>query len=156
MAVPQLLIDHLTAAVKDVFQIMVFRDVDHAGPSAVDMTSGPRKHVVASVAFTGERCGVVSILSTFDTARGITGSMLGMPASEVNGEMPDAIGEVANMIAGTFRTKMAAFEPAWAISLPTVTIGSDFITEYAAPVTRVTLPFDLDGERVVIELVLEN
>ena len=66
--------------------------------------------------------------------------MLGMEPDDVNGEIPDAIGEITNMVAGSFRTRMATEGDAWAISVPTVTMGSDF---YIKPMTngrRVLLP----------------
>jgi chemotaxis protein CheX len=81
--------------------------------------------------------------------------MLGIPAADVNGEMPDAIGEITNMIAGTFRTKMAASGPRWAISIPTVTIGSDFYTTYVSDVRRVLCPFTMSaGHEVFVGLIL--
>ena len=58
-------------------------------------------------------------------------ALLGIEVDEEG--LPDAIGEVTNMIAGAFRTRMAAFEDAWAISVPTVTVGSDF---YMKPTHR--------------------
>ena len=63
-------------------------------------------------------------------------------------------GEVANMIAGCFRTKLAAIEPASAIAVPTVTVGSDFATIYPNDVDRVLCPFSLDSDTVYVELVL--
>jgi len=81
--------------------------------------------------------------------------MLGIPAAQINGEMPDAIGEITNMIAGTFRTRMAASGSRWAISVPTVTVGSDFRTTYASNVRRVLCPFTMDdGDQVFVELIL--
>jgi hypothetical protein len=74
--------------------------------------------VVNTVSFTGERCGVVAfyIRRTADGQGDARHSR-----RDVNGEMPDAIEQITNMIAGTFRTKMAAAGSAWAISMPTVT-----------------------------------
>ena len=66
----------------------------------------------------------------------------------------DAIGEITNMIAGSFRTHMAANGDAWAITVPTVTIGSDF---YIKPLTnghRVLIPFGMEGHEVFVELIL--
>ena len=80
--------------------------------------------------------------------------MLGMPPETLNGEMPDAIGEIANMIAGAFRTKLAASEPASAIAVPTVTIGSDFSTKYMSAVKRVLCPFQMDSQTLYVELIL--
>src|SRR5262245_31594828 len=122
MPIPQQLVDTLVAAVEEVFGTMVFRDVQ-ARPHLTETPRSRQAQIVATVAFAGHRRGAVSFHSTTATARGIAGAMLGIAPHQVNGEMPDAIGEIANMIAGTFRTKLAAFEPACAISVPSVTMG---------------------------------
>ncbi len=68
--------------------------------------------------------------------------------------MPDAMGEVANMIAGTFRKKLAAIEPPSDIAVPTLTIGSDFRTQYLGSVRRGNCPFEMDGHTIAVELIL--
>ena len=45
----------------------------------------------------------------------ITASMLGIEPASVNGELPDAIGELTNTLAGSFRTRVAHVKgEAWA------------------------------------------
>ncbi len=58
------------------------------------------------------------------------------------------------MIAGSFRTRMASTGDAWAISIPTVTMGSDF---YMTPLTngRTTmLPFHMGEHDLFVELII--
>ncbi len=64
------------------------------------------------------------------------------------------MGEVANMIAGAFRSKLAAIEPPSDISVPTLTIGSDFSTQYLGSVRRGNCPFEMDGHIIAVELIL--
>ena len=47
------------------------------------------------------------VYSTLEGVNAITASMLGIDPASVNGEMTDAIGELTNLIAGSFRTRMA-------------------------------------------------
>lgn len=71
--------------------------------------------------------------------------------------MADAIGEMTNMIAGSFRTKMAADGGAWTISVPTVTIGSNLYTKFVSDVRRVLCPFKMDADHeVFVELIVTN
>ncbi len=71
--------------------------------------------------------------------------------------MADAIGEVTNMIAGSFRTKMAAQGQAWAISVPTVTVGSDFYIKPLVNGRRVLLPFKMgEDHEVFVELIMNE
>jgi chemotaxis protein CheX len=68
--------------------------------------------------------------------------------------MPDAIGEITNMIAGALRTKMTDAGHPWAISIPTVTIGSDFYTKYVSDVRRVLCPFKMEEHEICVELIM--
>jgi chemotaxis protein CheX len=152
--IPHDMLSVLIASTQEVFETMVFEPVGSETPIEGD-AERPKAHVIGTVSFTGERSGVVAFYSTDDTARAITGAMLGIAAADVNGEMPDAIGEITNMIAGTFRTRMAETGARWAISVPTVTIGSDFYTRYVSDVRRVLCPFTMNaGDKVFVELIL--
>src|SRR5215475_6002821 len=152
--IPKEMLSVLIESTKEVFETMVFQLLGSQTPIEGEALR-PRSNVVGTVAFAGERSGIVAFYSTTSAANVIAGAMLGIPSEEVNGEMPDAIGEITNMIAGTFRTKMAANGPRWAISIPTVTIGSDFYTKYVSDVKRILCPFTMSsGEEVFVELIL--
>ena len=155
MTIPETVVDHLVVATEEVFETMVFRPIVRGAQLDGDAVRPP-SNVVATVAFAGHRRGLVAFHSSLDAAREIAGSMLGMEPNAVNGEMPDAIGEIANMIAGAFRTKLAAVEPASAIAVPTVTIGSDFSTRYGSAVKRVLCPFEMDAQTLYVELILNG
>ncbi len=147
------LIAHLVAATHEVFETMAgttLRSCPPIEPSAF----APMANVVATVGFAGGISGLVTLYSGFAAARAITGAMLGMEAAEVNGEMPDAMGEMANMIAGLFRSKLVAEGLPCDISIPTVTVGSDFSTRYGSEVTRVLCPFEMGNEEIFVGLAL--
>jgi chemotaxis protein CheX len=153
------LISRLTEATTEVFETMVFQtvvpgDPVHGdAPEAGPMIPGAVK-VVGTVGFAGSQSGLVSFSTTEAAARSITAAMLGMTPEEVNREVPDAIGEITNMIAGSFRTKMAQDGDAWAISVPTVTVGSDFRMRPLSCRERAVLPFRMGDSDVMVELVL--
>jgi len=147
------LIDQLAKATEEVFETMVFKKLTKGNPIEGDALR-PRSNVVGLVGFGGSLSGLVAFYSTIDAAQEIAGSMLGMPAADVNGEMPDAIGEVTNMIAGGFRLKLAEAGETLAISIPSVTIGSDFYTKYASDVQRILCPFRMDENEICVELIL--
>jgi chemotaxis protein CheX len=112
-------------------------------------------NVVATVAFAGRTSGLVAVYATFDAATEITAAMLGIEPAAVDGELPDAMGELANMIAGSFRTRMAGVSgEAWAISVPTVTVGRDFYTKFVSDVQRVLCPFQMGTREVLVELIV--
>lgn len=143
----------LIESTREVFGMMVQRELSFGVPIEGDALR-PRSNVVGTVSFAGSESGFVIFYCTLDAANEIAGALLGLPASAINGEMPDAIGEMSNMIAGAFRTKMADAGHPWAISIPTVTVGSDFYTKYVSDVRRVLCPFRMGDKEVFVELIL--
>ncbi len=146
-------IEVLIEATREVFEKMVRRKLRFSVPIEGDALR-PRSNVVGTVVFAGAESGVVVFYSTIQAAREIAGALLGLPPADVNGEMPDAIGEITNMIAGAFRTRMMDAGSPWVISIPTVTIGSDFYTTYVSDVRRVLCPFQMGDQEVFVELIL--
>lgn len=146
-------VETLQSATEEVFETMIFRNLTSQSPIEGDALR-PQSNVVGTVGFVGSASGLVAFYSTLDGAREIAGSMLGMDAAEVNGEMADAIGEVTNMIAGSFRTRMAAGGEPWAITVPTVTVGSDFYIKPHVQGRRVLIPFKMEAHEIFVELIL--
>ena len=142
----------LIESTREVFDKMVCRSLTSGAPIEGDALR-PRSNVVATVSFAGAESGIVAFHSTKDAACEIAGALLGVDPADVNGDMPDAIGEVANMIAGALRTKMTDAGTPCAISIPTVTVGSDFYTKYVSDVRRVLCPFTMDGQEIFVELI---
>jgi hypothetical protein len=49
---------------------------------------------------------------------------------------------------------MAAFQDAWAISVPTVTVGSDFYIKPISTGDRVIVGFSMDTHDLFVELII--
>jgi chemotaxis protein CheX len=149
------MIETLRACTRDVFGTMVGTSLAEGTPLAGDALR-PQSNVVGQIGFGGSRSGLVVFYATFAGAGSITRALLGMRTEDEPSkpEVADAIGELTNMIAGSFRTRMATEGDAWAISIPTVTMGSDF---YMTPLTdgrRTMLPFRMGDHEVFVELVI--
>jgi chemotaxis protein CheX len=145
----------LINATCEVFEKMVVRHLTQGTPIEGN-AMGPRANVVATVSFAGAESGIVAFYSTKVAACEIAGALMGMDPAEMNGDMPDAIGEVANMIAGSLRTKMKDAGTPCGISIPTVTVGSDFYTKYVSDVRRILCPFKMGEHEIFVELVLQK
>jgi len=155
VTIDTLFIDELIAATRDVFKKMVFQDVKASLPILGD-AKRPKANVMGTVAFAGKTSGLVVFYSSMDAAQIITASMLETDPGHITGELADAIGELTNMIAGSFRTRVAhAKGEMWAISVPTVTVGSDFYTKYCSDVQRVLCPFHMKNKaELFVELIV--
>ena len=151
-ATQQKTVDLLIDSTREVFEKMIMKTLIFGTPIEGDALR-PRSNVVATISFAGADSGIVAFYSTIDAACQIAGAMLGMDPSEVNDDMPDAIGEVTNMIAGNLRTRMTDAGTPCAISIPSVTVGSDFYTKYVSDVRRVLCPFKMEDQEIFVELI---
>lgn len=151
--------DHLVATLatcaKDVFETMVGRPLTEKVSGEGDALR-PAGNMVGMVGFTGSSSGLVVVYTTYEAAREITAGLLGTgePDSATRDEVVDAIGEVTNMIAGSFRTRLAIEGDTWAISIPTVTLGSDFYIKPVSSGRRTLLPFRMSHHEMLVELIL--
>jgi len=144
-------VDVLVGATTDVFETMTFRQLK-AGEIFWGHATRPKSQIVGTVGFAGSSTGLVAFHASLPAARDFTSAMLGIEVDEEG--LPDAVGEITNMIAGAFRTRMAAFQDAWAISVPTVTVGSDFYIKPISTGDRVIVRFTMDAHELFVELII--
>jgi chemotaxis protein CheX len=151
----QPMIETLRACTHDVFGTMVGTSLAEGTPLDGDALR-PQSNVVGQIGFGGSRSGLVVFYTTFDGAGAITRALLAMDGADepTKPEIADAIGEITNMVAGSFRTRMATDGDAWAISIPTVTMGSDFYMTPLSDGRRTMLPFRMGDHEIFVELVI--
>jgi chemotaxis protein CheX len=78
------------------------------------------------VGLAGTLCGVMSIRCDERTAKKITGRMLGSVGAVDPKDVPDAIAEICNMVAGNFKSKITQLAEHCMLSVPTVIRGNDY------------------------------
>ena len=152
------MVPDLITSTHEVFDTMLGQRLT-SDPPTMGEALRPRSNVVACVGMAGSVSGLVAIYSTMDTANVIAAGLLGMSPDELNGEMVDAIGETANMVAGSFRTRITERGISCDITVPTVTVGSDFYTSYVSNVERMMCPFqftELEGNEIFVELIVSS
>jgi chemotaxis protein CheX len=147
------LIPKLAEATREVFETMVFTSLV-AGEPLTDKPQ-PAASVMGAVRFLGSLSGTVSFYASDDAAREIACLMLGAAPEEADAQLADAIGEITNMIAGTFRAKMAHAGETLMITTPTVTRGRDFCAQHFHVVSRWLCPFTMNDHTVYAELILQ-
>src|SRR5271166_2958135 len=132
----------LEIGAKEVFQIMLQSELKNL-PNAEELTvSGD---VTAMVGLAGALCSVVTIRCESHTAERIAGRMLGSVGAVSPNEVPDAIAEICNMVAGNFKAKISQLAENCYLSVPTVIRGNDY--------EMVTVP---DGDHVIAGLIFES
>jgi chemotaxis protein CheX len=132
----------MDCAAKEVFQMMAQSELTTLtgtieGPATGDTT--------AMVGLAGALCGILSIRCSSRTAESIAGKMLGSTGPVNPKEVPDAIAEICNMVAGNFKSKISRLAEKCMLSVPTVIRGEDY--------EMVTVS---DGENIVVCLGYET
>jgi chemotaxis protein CheX len=109
----------LELAAREVFQMMV------GGELQPNPNDGAPTGVTAMVGLAGQLCGLVTIQCNTDCAGQIATAMLSTDVTSED-ETSDALGEICNMIAGNFKTKISGLADGCVLSVPTVIRGSDY------------------------------
>jgi len=112
----------LLEAVREVFDTMIFMDVSE-GTDQDTVVDG--NTFLGSITFKGDIEGCFSICLEEACAKAISVNMLCLesPDELAEEDLVDAIGEVANMIMGSMKTRMHSVSPNIELSIPSVVSG---------------------------------
>ena len=78
------------------------------------------------------------------------------PSSEISDEVRDAIGEIANITVGSFKTTLSScVGEAVAMSVPTVVVGAHHTTQTLSGGNWCAGYFTVAGRQLVVEMVLK-
>ena len=112
----------LGSAAAEVFEMMVGTSL---GPS--DQATLPRvADYTAMIGLAGDLCGVLSFRCSVSSAARIAGKMLGTEESTSAECIRDALGEICNMVAGSFKGQVSDVAAQCMLSVPTVVSGNDY------------------------------
>ena len=130
---------------KEVFQIMLqaeLKDIPNAEELSV---SGD---VTAMVGLAGALCGVLTIRCDSRSAGKIAGRMLGCAGAADPKDMPDAIAEICNMVAGNFKSKITQLAEHCLLSVPTVIRGEDYEMVTVSDGDQITVGLTYEGKPI--------
>jgi chemotaxis protein CheX len=134
---------------KGVFSTMVMMDVVDESPLTEPVTSF-HETLTSMVGLAGSHTGILAIHCPKELALRITTNMLGMEVTEIDDDVNDALGEIANMIGGDVKH---IFSPKGAdinLSIPTVIYGSDYVLESMSSAESMVMPFVCGEDRFLL------
>lgn len=150
------LVKGLIKDVQDVFINMVgVEDLLHL-PIQIDVTTHFKKCVTAMVGLAGTYNGLVSVHLPWPLAISFTSLMLGMEVTEIDDDVNDAMGEIANMIAGSFKQHLSKGGSDIHLSTPSVINGTDYVVSSGNKLENITLKFATDEEWFMVALSIEE
>ncbi len=122
---PQELEICLEKALKEIITMMFNRDMEIMPADHIEVVP---PGLSAIVGFGGRISGYVAIHLSPASACTLASNLLGMSISEVDDIVADAMGEMANMLAGGLKKFACQTEDLFKISVPSIVYGTDYAT----------------------------
>ena len=142
-------------ATNEIFSSMVMMEVRVDGDIRSTLT--PLENSITGViGLAGTHKGVIAMHFPNPVAMTITGSFLGMEIGEINEDVEDAVGELANMLGGSVKAILSANGRDIDLSLPSVISGKNYDFQPTRDIERVVIPFQCDAGDFIVELQLEK
>jgi chemotaxis protein CheX len=124
-------------SIKNVFQTMLKMDVSMQKPH-VKNDGKASADVSGVIGFSGDATGCVVLSFPREVACKVASMFAGMPITIDSPDMVDAVGELANMVAGNAKKDFEGVRIS--ISLPSVVIGHDHTVSQSRMTPRLVLP----------------
>jgi len=140
----------LEMGTREVFSLMIGRALE----AGKELQLQPRTEFAAMVGLAGDICGVVSVRCGQDAAERIAALMLDLPPEKAIEHVWDALGEVANMVAGNFKNKLNGKNDGCMLSLPTVITGADYRFRSPSVERGMELQFSFENMPLIVKLEL--
>jgi chemotaxis protein CheX len=142
----------IIAATQDVFSTMLMLDIDGQDISA-RRKKEIQSNITSMIGLGGGIRGMLAVHCPAIVAKSITGLFLGMEVEELDDDVKDAIGEIANMVAGNLKIAFADAGVGVELAIPTSVIGESFRVTGIAGATRHNISFQLERGSFVVELL---
>jgi chemotaxis protein CheX len=121
---------NLDASVEEVFKLMLGVDCQRDSGS---MPLAEPESVTAVVGFGGLLSGACVFHCGGSTAKKLAARMTGMVFDEIDETVQDGIGEICNMLAGSWKGRIPDLAANCGLSIPTVITGRDYNLHVQAP-----------------------
>lgn len=114
----------------------------------------PHGEQTAMVGLAGALCGMITIRCAKETAIKLATRMLGEDAKSNPSMVGDALGELCNMVAGNFKSKISSLADHCMMSVPTVIYGEDYVMQMVQPHSGFQAALECEGAPVWFSLVI--
>lgn len=137
---------------KDVFSTMLMVELE-VEDGAEQKKAEIQSNISSLIGLGGDVQGLLAVHCPLTVATAITSTFLGMDIEEIDDDVKDAIGEVANMVAGNLKRSFAAVDVKIDLAIPTSVVGDSFHVCGAAGSIRCIVPFGMGEQIFWVELM---
>ena len=109
--------------------------------------------ISGTIGLTGRAVGTVVVNLSEEVALKVASTMLMDEITEINADVIDAVGEIANLIAGQAKAELEEYE--LSVSLPNVITGKNHEVVFPSNSSPISVPFDTDFGPLNLEVGFE-
>ena len=149
------LINPFIDATLNVLETMAFTKAE-AGKPYLKNDQVARGDVTGVIGLIGETSGTISVSFSEKCILAIVSNMFGEEMKEMNNEIKDAVGEIANMISGQARKKLEELGRSLQAAIPTVIMGKNHAITHVTSHPVVAIPFGTDNGEFTVEVCFEE
>jgi chemotaxis protein CheX len=137
--------DALLAGAKEVFDTMIFMDIEKSFEQEQNVEGDT---LLGSITFKGDMEGCLAICCSVSCAEAIALNMLGMEQTEGldEAEISDAVGEVANMVMGSVKSRIQESTGNLDVSIPTAVRGRKLDNSLSDGANEVSIRLNIADE----------
>jgi chemotaxis protein CheX len=146
--------EKMIESTKEIFSSMVMMEIS---VKEVKKEHGALHDTITGmVGLAGTHKGVLAVHIPYTVAMAITSSFLMMDVNEINDDVHDAIGEIANMLGGNVKAILSENGRDIELSLPSTIAGAEYSFTSDKEVEKVIVEFDTGQGNFLIEMDLEK
>jgi chemotaxis protein CheX len=126
-----------------------------AGKPYIKKDNVARGDVSAVIGLSGNVSGTIAVSFTEKSILAIVSSMFGEKVSDLNDDIGDAVGEIANMISGQARQALEKIGRPLQAAIPTVIMGKGHRITHITSEPIIAIPFLTENDGFTIEVCFE-
>lgn len=142
-------------ATQEIFSSMVMLEVTPGEPFK-RADSKLSSSISGIIGLAGTIKGMLAIHLPNEAALAITTAFLGMDVEEIDEDVCDAVGELANMLGGSIKAILDPSGSKVQISMPSAVHGEEYAVDCLADAEAVAIPFTFNGQTFIVELQISE
>lgn len=143
---------NLDASVTEVFEMMLGVSCE----SILEFPLAEAETITSVVGFGGLLSGACVFSCGESAALAIAAKLTGMEFAEIDDTVKDAIGEVCNMLAGTWKGRVPDLSANCGLSIPAVITGSNYNIHVQAPEFRLNHMYQFDASAFAVTIICDG
>ena len=142
---------HISESTQEIFSSMIMLEVKPGEPFNRNK-SMLTNSISGIIGLAGNTKGLLAIHLPVNVALAVTTAFLGMDVDEIDEDVRDAIGELANMLGGSIKSAIDPKGSEIQLSMPSSISGEEYSIDCIADAQEITVPFELNGATFLVEL----